>query len=93
MSQIQHYTIILPDHVYDEIQLLQKELSYKDDKTWNISDTINLLLRFCYGEENDFKCDKNYSFLIQHTYKKESFLEDFTSSVLRSTYLVNHKDR
>ena len=82
-QKIQYATIIFPDHVYDEIQLLQKELSHKDDKIWNISDTTKLLLQFCL-EENDLIYAQNYSFLREYTYGKESFLKDFTSSVLMS---------
>ena len=85
MSQIQYVTIIFPDHVYEEIQLLQKELSYKDNKNWSASDTIKLLLQFCF-EENDVIYAQNYSFLREHIYEKESFLEDFMSTVLRSMY-------
>lgn len=91
MSQkIQYATVIFPDHVYEEIQLLQKELSHKDDKIWNISDTTKLLLQFCL-EENDGVYAQNYSFLREYTYEKESFLKDFTSSVLRSIYVTDYE--
>lgn len=91
MSQkIQCATVIFPDHVYEEIQLLQKELSHKDDKIWNISDTTKLLLQFCL-EENDGVYAQNYSFLREYTYEKESFLKDFTSSVLRSIYVTDYE--
>ena len=67
-QKIQYATIIFPDHVYEEIQLLQKELSYKYNKIWSISNTINLLLRFCLHEENDVIYVQNYSFLREYTY-------------------------
>ena len=51
-QKIQYATIIFPDHVYDEIQLLQKELSHKDNKVWDISSIIKSLLQFCL-EGND----------------------------------------
>ena len=89
-QNIQYATIIFPDHVYEEIQLLQKELSYKDNKIWSISNTINLLLRFCLHEENDVIYVQNYSFLREYTYGKESFLKDCTLSVLRSTYATDY---
>jgi len=89
MSQKIHYaTIIFPDHVYDEIQLLQKELSHKDHKIWSFSDTIKLLLQFCL-EENDSNYTQSYSFLREHMCKRKSFLDDFTSSVFMSTHLTN----
>ena len=84
MSQIQYARIVLPDHVYEEIQLLQKELSHKDDKIWSISDTIKILLRFCLEELIDAQID---SFLREYMCKKEAFLEDFTSSVFMSTVI------
>ena len=90
-QKIQYATIIFPDHVYEEIQLLQKELSHKDDKIWNISDTINLLLRFCLHEENDVIYAQNYSFLREYMYGKESFVKDCTLSVLRSTYVTDYE--
>ena len=55
MSQKIHYaSIILPDSIHDEIQLLQKKLSNKDNKMWSFSNTFNLLLRYSLDEENDF---------------------------------------
>lgn len=90
MSQkIKYATIIFPNHVYDEIQLLQNKLSCKDNKIWSVSNTINLLLRFCLHEENDLIYAQNYSFLRGYMYEKESFLEDFTLSVFRSTCLTD----
>jgi len=89
MSQkIQYATIILSDHVYDEIQLLLKELSSKDNRIWSISNVINLLLRFCLHEENDLIYARNFPFLREYLSGKESFLEDFTSNVFRSTCLL-----
>lgn len=88
MSQIKYATIIFPDHVYDEIELLQKELSYKDNKIWSVSNTIKLLLRL-YLEENDLIYTQ-HSFLKEYMYKRESFLEDFMSSVLISMYSRNY---
>ena len=85
MSQIQEVTVIFPDHVYDEIQLLQKELSCRDGKMWSISDTINLLLEFCL-EERDLVHTQHYLFLIEYMYERESFFKEFTSSVFRSMY-------
>lgn len=85
MSQKQYTTIIFPDHIYDEIRLLQKELSYKDNKIQSLSDTINLLLRFCLEEKNLIHT-QNYLFLMEHMCERESFLKDFTSSVLMSMY-------
>jgi len=90
MSQIKYATIIFPDHVYEEIQVLQKELSHKDNKIWDISSTIKLLLRFCIQEENDLIYAQNYSFLREHMCRKESFVRDFTSSVLMSACLTNY---
>lgn len=83
MSQKIHYaTIIFPDHVYDEIQLLQKELSYKDHKIWSFSETIKLLLQFCLEEKDLIYVQ--YSFLREYMHERESFLEDFMSSVFMS---------
>jgi hypothetical protein len=76
-QKIRYVEIIFPDHIYDEIQLLQKELSYKDGKVWSVSSTINLLLRFCLHEENMIYA-QNASFLSDYMYAKESFLEDFS---------------
>ena len=85
MSQKIHYaSIILPDSIHDEIQLLQKKLSNKDNKMWSFSNTFNLLLRYSLDEENDFVYAHNYSFLVEYLKGKESFLKDFTTSVLRS---------
>jgi hypothetical protein len=89
-QKIKYATIIFPNHVYDEIQLLQKKLSRKDNKIWSVSNTINLLLRFCLHEENDLIYAQNYSFLRGYMYEKESFLEDFTLSVFRSTCLKDY---
>jgi hypothetical protein len=87
MSQIQYATIIFPDHVYEEIQLLQKELSHKDDKILDISDTIKILLRFCLGDLVDSQID---SFLREYMCKKETFLENFTTSVFMSTRVIDY---
>ena len=87
MSQIKYATIIFPDHVYEEIQLLQRELSYKDDKIQSISDTIKILLQFCLDEFIGARID---SFLREYLCKKEAFLEDFTSSVFRSTFVIDY---
>ncbi len=84
MSQKKLATVILPDYVYHKIKFFQKELSYKDNKEWSISDTVNLLLKFCLYEENDLIYTQDYSFFKEFTYGKESFLQDFTSNVLRS---------
>jgi len=86
LSQKIHYkTIIFPDHVYDEIQKLQRELC-RDGKIHSISYTINLLLRFCLDEDNYFIFTQDYSFLRDYMCKKELFLEDFISSVFISTH-------
>ena len=91
MSQkTQYATIIFPDHVYEEIKLLQKELSHKDNKIWDISSTIKLLLRFCLHEENDLIYAQDYSFLREYMYEKESFVKDFTSSVCMSTCVTDY---
>ena len=87
MSQkIQYVEIIFPDHIYDEIQLLQKELSRRDDRVWSVSSTINLLLRFCLHEENNVIYAQNASFLSDYLYAKESFLEEFSSRVFMSAH-------
>ena len=87
MSQKIHYVgIIFPDHIYDEIQLLQKELTCKDERVWSLSSTINLLLRFCLHEENDVIYAQNASFLSDYLYAKESFLEEFSSRVFMSAH-------
>jgi hypothetical protein len=85
-QKIQYKTIIFPEHVYDEIQKLRVELSRKDRKTYSISNTINLLLRFCFDEGNCFIFAQDYSFFRDYMYEKESFLEDFISSVFISAY-------
>lgn len=89
MSQIQEVTVIFPDHVYDEIQLLQKELSYRDSKMWSISDTISLLLEFCLEEEGLIHT-QNYLFLVGYMYERESFSKDFTSSVFKSMHSTDY---
>ena len=87
MSQKIHYVgIIFPDHIYDEIQLLQKELTCKDERVWSLSSTINLLLRFCLHEENNVIYAQNASFLRDYLYEKESFLEDFISRIFMSAH-------
>lgn len=88
MSQIKYATIIFPDHVYDEIELLQKELSCKDNKIWSVSNTIKILLRLCL-EENDL-IYAQYTFLKEYIFERESFLEDFMSSVLMSMSSRNY---
>jgi hypothetical protein len=77
--------IIFPDYIYEEIQLLQKELSHKDGRVWSISSTVNLLLRFCLHEENAIYA-QNASFLRDYLYAKESLLEDFTSRIFMSAH-------
>jgi len=86
MSQkIKYMEIILPDHIYEEIQSLQKELSHKDGIVWSISSTIDLLLRFCLHEDNVIYA-RNASFLRDYLDAKESFLEDFISRILMSAH-------
>lgn len=84
MIQKNYATVIFPDHVYDEILLLKKELSCRYERLWSLSDTINLLIRFSFHEKNDLVYDQNYSFLNRYMDGKESFLQDFTLNVLRS---------
>ena len=79
-------TIIFSNPIYDEIKLLQKELTNKDGKTWSISSTVNLLLRFYLCEENDLFYAQNVSFLRDFMQGKELFLEEFISRILISTY-------
>ena len=87
MAQKIHYVkIIFSDHIYDEIELLQKELFYKDGRVWSVSSTINLLLRFCLHEENNIIYAQNASFLKDYLYEKESFLEDFISRIFMSAH-------
>src|SRR3989338_9101894 len=85
-QEISYVEIIFPDHVYEEIQLLQKELFRKDGKIWSVSSTINLLLRFCLHEENNVIYAQNASFLRDYLYAKESFLEDFISRIIMSAH-------
>lgn len=85
-QKIQYVEIIFSDHIYDEIQLLQKELFYKDGRVWSISSTVNLLLRFCLHEENNVIYAQNASFLSDYLYAKESFLEDFISRIFISMH-------
>jgi hypothetical protein len=85
-EKIQYKTIILPDHIYAEIQKLQKELSYKDGKIHSITNTINLLLRSCIDKENYLIFVQDYSFLRSYLDEKKSFLDEFISSVFISAY-------
>ena len=85
-QKIQYRTIIFPDHVYVEIQKLQKELSYKDGKTHNITNTINLLLRFCIDKENYLIFVQDNPFLRDYLHEKKSFLDEFISCVFRSAH-------
>lgn len=85
-QKIQYVEIIFSDHIYDEIKLLQKELSHKDGRVWSISSTINLLLRFCVYEKNNVIYAQNYLFLKDYLYAKEAFLKDFTSRVFMSAH-------
>jgi hypothetical protein len=85
-EKIQYKTIILPDHIYAEIQKLQRELSYKDDKIHSITDTINLLLRFCIDKENYLIFVQDYPFLRSYLDEKKSFLDEFISSVFISAH-------
>jgi len=85
-QKIQYKTIIFPDHVYAEIQKLQRELSYKDGKTHSITNTINLLLRFCIDKENYLIFVQDYPFLRDYLYGKKSFLDEFISSVFISAH-------
>ena len=85
-QKIQYRTIIFPDHVYAEIQKLQKELSHKDGKTHSITDTINLLLRFCIDKENCLIFVQDNPFIRDYLHEKKSFLDDFISSVFISSH-------
>lgn len=80
--------VILSDYIYEEIQLLQKELSHKDGIVWSISSTVDLLLRFCLHEDSVIYA-QNASFLRDYLYAKESFLEDFISRVFMSAQLAD----
>lgn len=85
MSQKIHYaSIILSENIYAEVELLQKKLSDKDNKIWSFSNTVNLLLRYSFHEENCFVYAQNHSFLDDYLVGKESFLKDFSTNVLRS---------
>jgi hypothetical protein len=85
-QKIRYRTIIFPDHVYAEIQKLQKELSYKDGKTPSITNMINLLLRFCIDKENYLIFVQDNPFLRDYLHEKKSFLDDFISSVFISVH-------
>jgi hypothetical protein len=86
VSQIQYAEIILPDNIYDEIRLLQKKLSHKDNKVWSFSNTVNLLLRYSLCEENGLIYTQ-YQFLREYLCERGSFLEDFTTGICRSACL------
>ena len=72
-QKIQYRTIIFPYHVYAETQKLQRELSYKDGKTHSITNTINLLLRFCIDKENYLIFVQDYPFLRDYLDGKNIF--------------------
>jgi len=85
VSQIQFKTIIFSENVYDEIQKLQRELC-KGGKIYSISNTVNLLLKFCMYEENDIIFAQDHLFLRNYLNEKELFLKDFISSVFMSAH-------
>ncbi|EGG42062.1 Hypothetical protein Nlim_1077 [Candidatus Nitrosarchaeum limnium SFB1] len=87
MSQIHRREIILSDHIYDEIQLLQKEISIRDGKVWSISSTVNLLLLFCLREECRIGIQNNL-FLQDYLHEKKSFLDEFVSRIVISAHLL-----
>jgi len=82
--KIYHREIILPDHIYYEIQLLQKELSIRDGKIWSISDTLYLLIQF-YLQEEIINTQK-ISFLKDYLHEKEPFLDELISRVTISAH-------
>jgi len=79
----QYREIIFPDHMYEEIQLLQKELSVKEGKVWSVSSTVNRLLRFCLYENMDAQKD---SFLKDYLRGKKPFLDEFITRVTISIH-------
>lgn len=84
-KKIRHIDVVLQDYIYEEIQLLQKELSHKDGREWDISSTVNLLLKFCLYEDSRSYA-QNASFLRDYLHTKESFLEDFISRIFISAH-------
>ncbi|MFB5637317.1 MAG: hypothetical protein ACE5RF_02810 [Nitrosarchaeum sp.] len=84
--KVSYVEITFPDNIYAELELLQKALSLKDGKSWSISDTVNLLLRFSLSEKNDPIYEKNLLFLFDYLYTKEHFLNDFLLTVLMSAH-------
>jgi len=84
MSQTHCREIILPDHIYYEIQLLQKELSLRDGKVWSISGTCVLLLQFYMHEKKT--SIQNQSFLQGYLDQRDPFLDEFISKVTLSVH-------
>ena len=89
-KKIIYHTVILQDFVCEEIHRLQEELYQRDGKVWNISNVINLLLRFCFEEKHDPNYVQKISFLKMYLMEKELFLNTFISNVLISNMSVSY---
>lgn len=82
-KKIQYCTVILSDSVFKEINFLRESLSNKDGQIWNTSNTINLLLQFCF-KENNIICAQNSLFLEKYFDGQDSFLNEFQLEVTQS---------
>ena len=82
-KKIHHRTIILSDRIFEQIQLLQKELSKRDGHMWDVSETASLLVQFCVNGI-DMTCRQDYSFLLGYISEKEPFLKEFCLRVYMS---------
>ena len=83
-KQIRYYTIIFQDSTFDEIKKLQKRLTCMDKKNWNLSNVINLLLKFYFEDKKDAIYAHKFPFLQDYFIMNNSFLNDFVTDVFVS---------
>lgn len=92
LEQKTYCTLIIPDHIYEEIQLFQTSLLREKGNEWTFTKTFNLLLKFCLSDYN-FRTDKEDFELIQKYFaKKEFILEELNSSILLSAVFDDYND-
>jgi len=79
------YNVILPDHVFYQIKIIQQLLSIRDKKNWSFSKTFNLLLSFGFDSIEKIK-KKDLRFLRSYFAGRESYIKEITSRAIMSLH-------
>ena len=79
------YNVILSDHVFFQIKVVQQLLSQRDEKNWSFSKTFNLLLRFGFDSIEKIN-DKDLRFMRSYFAGRESYIKEITSKAIMSLH-------